>query len=84
LHDEQARLRGSDQGQLLQLHGRAVGFDIDVLDQGGRSFPGPDTGELVDHVVDAFFHRHFGFEEDFFGSHKDGQKKAAKAGNRNR
>ena len=69
LHDEQARLGRGDERELFQFHGRAVSLHVHVLDQRGRCLAGPHRGKLVDHVVHAFFHRHFGFEQDFFGGH---------------
>ena len=39
--------------------------------------PYPYGGEFVGHVIDALFHCHLGFEQNFFGSHNSREKKAA-------
>ncbi len=43
---------------------------LDVLDQGGRSFPGAHRGEFVHHEIDTFFHRHFCLEKNVVLGHK--------------
>ena len=70
LDDEHARLRSGDDGELLELHLRAVGLDVDVLDERGRGLARAHAGEFMGHVIGGLFHGGLGFEEDFVRSHK--------------
>jgi hypothetical protein len=72
LNDQQARLRGGDSSQLFESHGRAIGFDPEILDKSGRGLARADALKILLHLAEGFFHFLLGFEKDIVGGHKVG------------
>src|SRR5262249_23698836 len=70
LHDEQARLRGGQGGELVQGRSRAVVVDGDAFEQGCGGTAGPDVTELLPEGPDGLLHVLLAPVEDLgVGSH---------------
>ena len=56
LRDDQRRLRNRESRDLVQRHFRAVGLDVDAVQNRDRRPSGPHAGELVLDVLDGHAH----------------------------
>ncbi len=56
LHRDQARLRYAHGGDLIERHVRAIGFDLDRLEQIGRRTAGAQTAEFLLQNLDRALH----------------------------
>ena len=46
-----------------------IDLDVHVFEQGRRCLAGANRGKLVDHVIDAFFHRHLRLQKNVICAH---------------
>ena len=56
LRDDQRRLGNRQAGQLVERHLRAVGLDVDAVEDRHRRAAGPHAGQFVAHVLERRVH----------------------------